>query len=145
MSANTFIKWFFRWIASFKTDFCKEIDPRHCYNLRMLACDGTHIGVSVRNMWLDPVVTTHDDKDNLEVSSQKKQQVNTLGQDSLETHALPSREIPEEIETKWNSTCRSRRRENHPIAELYTSNLLQCILWMNYLLCFHICYSTKIP
>ena len=29
----------------------------------MLACDGTHIGVSVRNMKLDPCITTPDDKD----------------------------------------------------------------------------------
>ena len=28
----------------------------------MLACDGTHIGVSVKNMLLDPAVTEHDDK-----------------------------------------------------------------------------------
>ena len=50
MSPNTFIKWFFGWIASFKLDFCKEIDPWCHYNPRMLACDGTHIGVSIRNM-----------------------------------------------------------------------------------------------
>ena len=63
MSPNTFIKWFFGWIASFKINFQKEMDPWCCYNLRMLACDGTHIGVSVKNMLLDPAVTKHDDKD----------------------------------------------------------------------------------
>ena len=62
MSPTTFIKWFFGWIASFKIDFHKEIDPWCLYNLRMLACDGTHIGVSVMNLCLDPVVTTNDDK-----------------------------------------------------------------------------------
>ena len=54
---------FFRWIASFKIDFWKEIDPWCCYNPRMLACDETHIGVLVKNMLLDPAVTKHDDKD----------------------------------------------------------------------------------
>ena len=63
MSLNTLIKWFFGWIASFKIDFCKQIDPWCLYNLGMLAYNGTHIGVSVRNMCLDPAVTTNDDKD----------------------------------------------------------------------------------
>ena len=63
MSPNTFIKWFFSWIAAFKLDFRKEIDPWCQYRPKMLACDGTHIGVSVRNMKLDPTITTPDDKD----------------------------------------------------------------------------------
>ena len=62
MSPNTFIKWFFSWIAAFKLDFRKEIDPWCQYRPQMLACDGTHIGVSVRNMKLDPAVTPPDDK-----------------------------------------------------------------------------------
>ena len=63
MSPNTFIKCFFGWIASFKIGFRKEIDPWCQYKLKMLACDGTHIGVSIRNMHLDPAVTTIDDKE----------------------------------------------------------------------------------
>ena len=51
------------WIASFKIDFWKEVDPWCHNNPRMLACDGTHIGVSVRNMHLDPAVTKNDDKE----------------------------------------------------------------------------------
>ena len=38
----------------------------------MLACDGTHIGVSVRNMCLDPAVTTNDDKDAILKSIHKR-------------------------------------------------------------------------
>ena len=52
MSGNTFISWFFSWIAAFKIDFQKEVHPRCEYKPRILACDGTHIGVSVRNMKL---------------------------------------------------------------------------------------------
>ena len=63
MSTNTFIKCFFGWIASFKIDVCKEIDPWCHYKPKMLACDGTHNGVSIRNMHLDPAVTTIDDKE----------------------------------------------------------------------------------
>ena len=53
MSPNTFIKWLFDWLCCFKIDFCKHIDPRCRYNPKLLACDGTHIGVSVRSIMLD--------------------------------------------------------------------------------------------
>ena len=60
MSPNTFIGWFFGWLAAFKIDFRKEIDPWCSYNPEILACDGTHIGVSLRNMKLDNPVTSPD-------------------------------------------------------------------------------------
>ena len=50
MSPNIFICWFFGWLAAFKIDFRKEIDPWCSYNPEVLACDGTHIGVSLRNI-----------------------------------------------------------------------------------------------
>ena len=56
LTGNTFISYFFGWLAAFKIDFRKEVDPHCGYSPRALACDGTHIGVSVRNMKLvDPV------------------------------------------------------------------------------------------
>ena len=63
MSGNTFIGWFFAWIRAFKIDFQKEVDPWCEYKPTILACDGTHIGVSVRNMNLDMPVTMPDMKD----------------------------------------------------------------------------------
>ena len=63
MSDNTFISWFFAWLAAFKIDFRKEVDPWCQYKPPILACDGTHIGVSVRNMKLDKPVTMPDIKD----------------------------------------------------------------------------------
>ena len=53
MSPNTFIKWYFGWLSCFKIDFHKHINPWCNYNPKLLACDGTHIGVSVRNVMLD--------------------------------------------------------------------------------------------
>ena len=63
MSGNTFISWFFSWIAAFKIDFQKEVDPWCEYKPKILACDGTHIGVSVQNMKLEKPVTMPDIKD----------------------------------------------------------------------------------
>ena len=52
----------FSWIATSKIDFRKEVDPCCEYKLPLLACDGTHIGVSVRNVKLDKPVTKPDIK-----------------------------------------------------------------------------------
>ena len=40
MSPNTFIKWFFSWIAAFKLDFWKEIDLWCQYTPKMLPVMG---------------------------------------------------------------------------------------------------------
>ena len=65
MSVKTFIAWFFGWISSFKIDFRKEVDPWCKGKPRMLACDGTHIGISMCNMKLDKPVTALDLKDTI--------------------------------------------------------------------------------
>ena len=57
LSGNTFVGYFFAWLAAFKIDFRKEIDPKCGYNPEILACDGTHIGVSGKNMNLQNPVT----------------------------------------------------------------------------------------
>ena len=57
MSINTFLKWFFGWMSNMKLDFRKEIDPVCGYNPKILACDGTHIGVSIKHLHLDKPVT----------------------------------------------------------------------------------------
>ena len=53
MSPNTFIKWFLAWLAAFKIDFRKEVDP-------WCGHDGTHIGVSLRQMNFRNPVTSPD-------------------------------------------------------------------------------------
>ena len=60
MSPNTFIKWFFAWLAGFKIDFRREVDPWCGHKPAMLACDDTHIGVSLRQMNLRNPVTSPD-------------------------------------------------------------------------------------
>ena len=60
MSPNTFIGWVFSWLCGFRVDFRKQIDPWCGYNPKILACDGTHIGVAVRHMKLDHPVTKVD-------------------------------------------------------------------------------------
>ena len=61
MSTETFIKWIFACMASMKIDFRKEVDPWYKYQPKVLACDGTHIGVSMRNLRLSNPVTKADD------------------------------------------------------------------------------------
>ena len=63
MSVKTFIGWFFGWLSAFKIDFHKEIDPYCGHNPKMLACDGTHISVSLRHLWLENPVTKADIND----------------------------------------------------------------------------------
>ena len=53
MSPNNFISWFFCWISAFQINFRKERNPWCGSKPPILACDGTHIGVSIRNMKLD--------------------------------------------------------------------------------------------
>ena len=49
MAMKTFIGWFFSWHSAFKIDFRKHIDPFCGYNPDIFACDGTHIGVSLKH------------------------------------------------------------------------------------------------
>ena len=61
MSPKTFLNWLFGWLAAFKIDFRKSIDPWCKHSPQIIAGDGTHIGVSVRNMKLQNPVTHADD------------------------------------------------------------------------------------
>ena len=60
-SVNTFVKWILAWMGSMKIDFRKEVDPWCKYQPKVLACDGTHVGVSIKNMKLHNPVTSIDD------------------------------------------------------------------------------------
>ena len=78
---------FFSWIAAFKIDFQKEVDPWCVYKPRILACDGTHTGVSVRNRKLEKPVTMPDIKGTVTCWCNK-------------TSEIPVQEVPEEAEAK---------------------------------------------
>lgn len=75
MSPNTFIALFFSWIAAFQIDFRAAIDPYCGYSPEMLACDGTHIGVSVKHMLLDEPVTKPDRREVLQPLHKRKDRV----------------------------------------------------------------------
>ena len=57
MSTNTSISYFFGWLSNMKIGFRKEVDPECSYKPRILACDGTHIGVSIKHMKLENPIT----------------------------------------------------------------------------------------
>ncbi len=65
MSNKSFIDHFFCWVANFKYDYRKEICPWCKHDPKHLACDGTHIGVSIKHLNLDPAVTKPDLEDHL--------------------------------------------------------------------------------
>ena len=73
MSRTTWLNVFMAWITSFQIDFRDEIDPWCGHNPKILAGDGTHIGVSVRLMKLDHPVT-QPDNDTTKVPSHKRHQ-----------------------------------------------------------------------
>ena len=73
MSGNTFISYFFAWLSSFQINFRKHIDPKCGHNPRILACDGTHMGVSAKNMKLEYPVTKPDIDIVLESRHRQKQ------------------------------------------------------------------------
>lgn len=53
-----------------KIDFRKEIDPWCKYDPEILACDGTHIGLSLRHLNLQNPITQTDCKE--EITPQHK-------------------------------------------------------------------------
>ena len=57
INIKTFVNWIFAWMVSMDIDFRQEVDPWCKYHPKILACDGTHIGVSSRHLKLDNPVT----------------------------------------------------------------------------------------
>ena len=61
MSRSTFVSWFFSWAGGMKIDFRSWVDPWCGHSPKILACDGTHIGMSLRLMDISPIDTAADD------------------------------------------------------------------------------------
>lgn len=72
MSPNTFVNWFFSWLSAMKIDFRKEIDPWCGHDPKILACDGTHIGVSIKHMALDKAVILPDTQEEYKARHRRK-------------------------------------------------------------------------
>ena len=120
MSHKTFISWFFGWLSAFKIDFRKEIDPYCGYDPKILACDGMHIGVSLRHLRLDNPVTKADTDDKVpwvhgrvtrrlfqdnnirtHVKYMSMKYLNVLGQETLSP--LEENEISLEVQEKLSN------------------------------------------
>ena len=63
MTISTFVTWIFPWMSSMQIDFRKEVDPWCKYEPKILACDGTHIGVSMKYMKVDNPITSPDNNE----------------------------------------------------------------------------------
>ena len=48
MSVHSFMSWFFSWAGSMKFDFRQSVDPWCKHSPKMLAGDGTHVGVAMK-------------------------------------------------------------------------------------------------
>ena len=102
MAVKTFIGWFFGWLSAFKIDFRKEIDPVCGYNPRVLACDGTHIGVSLRHLKLEKPITKPDTEDVIPWNHHKPER-RVFQKDTVRDHMrymarrILNRVIPEKI------------------------------------------------
>ena len=60
MNSKTFITWVFAWLSAFEIDFRESIDLRCKHSLEIFTGDGTHIGVSMKNMDLSHAVNKPD-------------------------------------------------------------------------------------
>ena len=58
-------------MAAMNIDFRKHIDPWCGYNPKVLACDGTHIGVSLKCIDLQKPITASDNE-NITVTKHKR-------------------------------------------------------------------------
>lgn len=63
MCTKTFKKCVLTWICKQKIDFREYVDPFCGHDPKQLACDGTHLGVSAKQMKLDHAVTTPDSEE----------------------------------------------------------------------------------
>ena len=102
MAVKAFIGWFFGCLSAFKIDFRKEIDPFCGYNPRVLACDGTHIGVSLRHLKLEKPITKPDTEDVIPWNHHKPER-HVFQKDTVRDHMrymarrILNRVIPEKI------------------------------------------------
>lgn len=75
MSCATFVKCILGWICAFKIDFRLEVDPWCKHSPQFLACDGTHVGVSVKYMKVDKPITEPDTPEIVVPSNKRFQRV----------------------------------------------------------------------
>ena len=65
VSVPTFIDLFFSWIVCLGFDYRDAVDHKCGYDADVMACDGTHIGVSIKNLKLDHPITEAEHQDQI--------------------------------------------------------------------------------
>ena len=100
MSINTFISYFFGWLSNMKIDFRKKVDPECSYQPQILACDGTHIRVSIKHMRLENPNTKNHVPTQLSAKHQHLQRT-MIAQKEPRAHLhYFLQQVPWQIETK---------------------------------------------
>jgi hypothetical protein len=61
MSKSTFVSWFFSWASRMQIDFRKDVDPWCRPNPKVLAGDGTHIGIAASRLQILPIENSEVD------------------------------------------------------------------------------------
>ena len=82
MSKSLIVDVAFGWLASMKIDFRKHIDPYCKHSPKILGCDATHVGPSLRHIDIDAIEKADDD---IQISSQHQRYDRTFvtGTDSI--------------------------------------------------------------
>ena len=62
VSVHTFIDWFFHFSACQEIDFRSSVDPWCGHDPKYLACDGTHVGITIKNMNVTGIETPDEDR-----------------------------------------------------------------------------------
>lgn len=63
VSVPTFVKWFFSWAAALSFDFKEDVDPWCRHSPKVLAGDGTHVGVTLRQMTITPIEQAEEEEE----------------------------------------------------------------------------------
>lgn len=71
LSRSTFLSWWFAWLAAHNIDFRKDVDPLCGDSRNVLACDGTHVGVSLTNLNVTPIETPRNHAITIEPSHKR--------------------------------------------------------------------------
>ena len=137
ISPNTFIRWFFGWLSAFQIDFRKHVDPWCEYSPEVLACDGTHIGVAVKNLYLQKPVTGIDDKDKIVkakhkrydrviiINTKAREQLNYICKERLGKLTPKQVKTPEEVQARNNALMEHLTNIGEPVLEEFINIFLQ--------------------
>lgn len=114
MSRKAFVRAFFGWVASFDLDYRDHIDPWCQHNPKVLAGDGTHIGVAVRLMKMSKPISQAEKKETVHPRHKRFQRV-----------LFP---VPMEREKDETVASFNLRKERTQRARSYLNNWSKCVL-----------------